>query len=158
MKPYADRGQLSGIVTLVMHKGEILHQAAVGFQTVEDRKPMATDSIFQVMSMTKPVTGVAVKSGNAPIALSKSAKIEVVDTAGIAAPEFKIEILRNDDGISLIGLAPAAMDRDAFLTGIDSLAAGDLVTDMLETADYEVPPDWQATVDFALEALTRRSR
>jgi OOP family OmpA-OmpF porin len=84
--------------------------------------------------------------------------IEVVDTAGIAAPEFKIEILRNDDGISLIGLAPAAMDRDAFLTGIDSLAAGDLVTDMLETADYEVPPDWQATVDFALEALTSLPR
>jgi hypothetical protein len=25
---------------------------------------------------------------------------------GIAAPDFSIQILRNDDGISLIGLAP----------------------------------------------------
>ena len=33
---------------------------AVGFQDLESNKPMRTDSIFQIMSMTKPVTAVGI--------------------------------------------------------------------------------------------------
>ena len=84
--------------------------------------------------------------------------MNVADRAQLAAPEFKIEILRNDDGISLIGLAPASMDRAAFVADLDGLADADLVTDMLETADYTLPTGWDEAVTFAREALALLAR
>ena len=77
----------------------------------------------------------------------------VADQAQIAAPEFKIEVLRNDSGVSLIGLAPATMDREALMATLDDLAEGDQITDMLETADHPVPDEWDDAVQFAVKAL-----
>ncbi|MGB3148655.1 MAG: OmpA family protein [Paracoccaceae bacterium] len=77
----------------------------------------------------------------------------VADQANVAAPDFKIEILRNDDAISLIGLAPAEMDRDGLVAALEDLSPTDQLTDMLETAAYPVPEGWQATVTFARDAL-----
>lgn len=79
--------------------------------------------------------------------------MSVADSAQIAPPDFSVEILRNDDGISLIGLAPASMDRDGLVAEIDGLAEGDTVTDMLETTDHPAPATWDATMRFALTAL-----
>src|SRR6056297_3885089 len=39
----------------------------------------------------------------------------VEDSADIAPPRFSLEILRNDSGVSVIGLIPAATDRDALI-------------------------------------------
>lgn len=77
----------------------------------------------------------------------------VADQAQIAAPEFKIEILRNDDGVSLIGLAPATLDRVELVATLDALAAGDQITDMLETADHAVPENWDNAVLYAVKVL-----
>ncbi len=44
--------------------------------------------------------------------------MDVADPEPIVPPRFSIEILRNDDGISLIGLIPATMDREATLDRI----------------------------------------
>src|ERR1700737_4150610 len=60
MQSFVDRGGVAGIVPLVARHGQVAHISAVGYQDVEGKKPMKTDSIFQVMSMTKPVTGVAI--------------------------------------------------------------------------------------------------
>jgi len=68
-------------------------------------------------------------------------------------PEFAIEILRNDSGISLIGLVPGAMDRKAVAATIAGLADGAPVTDLLESADYPVPGGWAPALSFALDAL-----
>jgi OOP family OmpA-OmpF porin len=84
--------------------------------------------------------------------------IQVIDTAGIAAPEFAIEILRNDSGVSLIGLIPADTDRVALSEGIARIAGGAPVTDLLQTADYPVPPSWRPALEFALDALDRLPR
>jgi len=77
----------------------------------------------------------------------------VADQAQIAAPEFKIEILRNDDGVSLIGLAPATLDREELVTSLDALAEGDQITDMLEAADHPVPENWDTAVLYAVKVL-----
>ena len=69
------------------------------------------------------------------------------------APEFAMEILRNDSGVSIIGLIPAATDRDGLNLRILDIAKGQAVTDLLETADYPVPETWRAAVDYALRAL-----
>ncbi|RLL64701.1 OmpA family protein [Paenirhodobacter hankyongi] len=79
---------------------------------------------------------------------------DVEGAAAIAPPEFSLQMLRNDDGISLIGLVPADTDRKALIDGLQT-ALGDqgTVTDMLERADYPVPAGWQMALDFAVETL-----
>lgn len=82
----------------------------------------------------------------------------VAEVAGIAAPEFAIEILRNDSGVSLIGLIPASTDRAALTADIARSADGQTVTDLLETADYAAPDDWRPAVSYALRALQQLPR
>jgi OmpA-OmpF porin, OOP family len=79
--------------------------------------------------------------------------MDVTATTQIAAPRFSIEMLRNDSGVSLIGLVPAAVDRDAISERITVLADGSAVTDLLETADYPVPDGWSEALSFGLRAL-----
>ena len=79
--------------------------------------------------------------------------MSVVDPAGMAAPEFAVEILRGDTGVSIIGLIPAASDRDALDARITQIARGMPVTDLLESADYPIPDTWRAAMDYGLRAL-----
>ncbi len=60
MQSFVDQHRIAGAVTLVARHGMVGSLDAVGFQDLESKKPMRTDTIFQVMSMTKPVTAVAV--------------------------------------------------------------------------------------------------
>ncbi|MEQ1843747.1 MAG: serine hydrolase domain-containing protein, partial [Verrucomicrobiales bacterium] len=46
----------AGTVTLVMQDGKILHQAASGMADRETGRPMATDSVFWIASMTKSIS------------------------------------------------------------------------------------------------------
>ena len=84
--------------------------------------------------------------------------MSVTATAAIAPPNFAIEILRNDSGISLIGLIPASVDRDALVARVEALARGLPVADLLEVADYPEPELWAAAQDYSLDALQRLPR
>lgn len=77
----------------------------------------------------------------------------VARSEGLDAPDFAIEILRNDSGVSLIGLIPAATDREALAAQISRIADGKPVTDLLEGAEYETPENWRPAMTFALHAL-----
>jgi len=79
--------------------------------------------------------------------------MKVKETEQLAPPDFAIEILRNDRGVSLIGLIPTSTDRAALAARITNLADGQPVTDLLEVADYPVPETWRDSVNYALRAL-----
>ena len=79
--------------------------------------------------------------------------MDVVATASIAPPDFAIEILRNDSGVSLIGLIPATLNRDDLITRIGAAADNQTVTDLLEVADYPAPATFRPAVDYAVRAL-----
>jgi CubicO group peptidase (beta-lactamase class C family) len=83
MKEFVDKGQLSGAVTLVARRGVIVAHDAVGWQDVEEKTPMRKDSIFQIMSMTKPVTGVAI------MILAEEGRLRLVDPVEKHLPEFR---------------------------------------------------------------------
>ncbi len=85
-------------------------------------------------------------------------EMEVRPAAELRAPDFSVEVLRNDDGVSLIGLIPIEEDRDAVVTRLTELAGSGRVSDMLETADYPEPQGWDAALDFGLEALEKLPR
>ncbi|MBI1417396.1 MAG: OmpA family protein [Limimaricola sp.] len=82
----------------------------------------------------------------------------VVDPQGIAPPEFKIEILRNDSGVSLIGLIPTDYDRTALSDRIRKIAGDKPVTDLLEEARYAIPDAWYPSMAYALRALDQLPR
>lgn len=71
----------------------------------------------------------------------------------VAPPAFSLEMLRNDEGISLIGLVPANTNRKALLAELTALVGEGAVTDMLETADYPEPENWKAAFDFGIATL-----
>ena len=55
-----DENRIAGAVSLVARRGKIGYFKAFGLSNREDRKPMQTDQIFRICSMTKPITSVAV--------------------------------------------------------------------------------------------------
>lgn len=78
----------------------------------------------------------------------------VQEAEGVAPPRFAIEILRNERGISLIGLVPATLDRDRLMSDIAAQTGGTQVSDLLETADHPAPDTWRDALQFAVGALS----
>ncbi|MFN3936533.1 MAG: OmpA family protein [Gemmobacter sp.] len=79
--------------------------------------------------------------------------MEVTPARALSAPRFSLELLRNDDGVSVIGLVPARWEYgDRFESLREIVGDGD-VADMLQTADFAIPGGWGAAVDYALVAL-----
>ncbi len=90
-----DEGKLSGAVVMVAQDGEVLMHEAMGYQNVEDKVPMSTDTIFRIFSMTKPVTGTAL------MMLWDEGKFELDDPVEMHLPELagmRVLVEENDDG------------------------------------------------------------
>ena len=80
-------------------------------------------------------------------------ELEVTPVTQIEAPRFSVEMLRNDDGIQLIGLLPEGEGEATLTAAATELSNGIAVADMLETAAYEPPATWQPAFDYGLAAL-----
>jgi CubicO group peptidase (beta-lactamase class C family) len=83
MQQFVDDGQISGAVTLVGHRGKIVHLAATGDADAETSRSMKTDSIFAIASMTKPITATAI------MILQDDGKLNISDLACKYLPEFR---------------------------------------------------------------------
>lgn len=59
LKSFTDSGQLVGASALVTKDGKEVYYGAFGYADREAAKPMARDTIVQIYSMTKPITGAA---------------------------------------------------------------------------------------------------
>ncbi|SHF51623.1 OmpA-OmpF porin, OOP family [Litoreibacter ascidiaceicola] len=71
----------------------------------------------------------------------------------IEAPRFSVEMLRNGEGISLIGLIPPTEEGDSIADQLRDLAEGSEITDLLETANYPVPANWEPALAYSIKAL-----
>jgi CubicO group peptidase (beta-lactamase class C family) len=76
-------GNFSGAVTLVARNGRIGHLEAHGQMDLEARKPMVKDGIFRIMSMTKPVIGVAT------MMMMEEGKVRLNDPVSKFIPEWR---------------------------------------------------------------------
>jgi CubicO group peptidase (beta-lactamase class C family) len=59
IQDYIDSNQIAGAVTLVARKGKVVHFDAQGWRYKEENLPMERDTIFSLMSMTKPIVSTA---------------------------------------------------------------------------------------------------
>ena len=80
---HIDRRSFSGAVTLVARNGRVAHHEAQGLMDLESKKPMQKDGIFRIMSMTKPVVGVAI------LMMMEEGKVRLNDPVSRFIPEFK---------------------------------------------------------------------
>ena len=118
--------------------------------------------------LTVTLTGTAASEAERFRALSLAAELvdsarvidamEVADPDALAPPRFSLEVLRNDDGVSLIGLVPAGAERDTIRSRIQAVIGGAPVADMLEVAEHPAPPGWAAALDFGMDALSMLER
>lgn len=79
--------------------------------------------------------------------------VAVADTT--TPPRFSLDMLRNGDGIQLIGLIPAPDGDEAFAVAeaIADIAGAAEVVNMVETAEIEAPENWDAALAYGLRAL-----
>ena len=99
MQELVDQGVLSGAVTLVQRHGTVARLEAIGWADIEAKKPMRADTIFQVMSMTKPFVGTAI------MMLADEGRLSVSDTVEKHLPEFRgqmVVVKKNEDGTVLM--------------------------------------------------------
>jgi len=83
LQALVDSQTVPGAVALVARHGHVALLDAVGWRDIEGKKPMQTDSIFQIMSMTKNFTGVSV------MMLVEEGKVELRKPVEYYLPEFR---------------------------------------------------------------------
>jgi CubicO group peptidase (beta-lactamase class C family) len=83
LQEFVDANKVAGLVTLVARHGYIAQISAVGYRELEDKSPMKTDTIFRIMSMTKPITCAGVMK------LVDEGKVSLLDPVEKYVPEFK---------------------------------------------------------------------
>lgn len=82
MQQMIAKSEISGAVTVVVSRDQVLHFETTGFADVAAKRPMAPDTLFWVASMTKPVTGAAI------LMLQDEGKLTVNDPVARHLPEF----------------------------------------------------------------------
>ena len=124
MQRLIDAKTFSGAVTLVARNGRIAHFEAQGLMDLESKKPMPKDAIFRIMSMTKPVVGVAV------MMLVEDGKVRLTDPVGRFVPELqnlKVTAL-NIEGLSPPTNAIAAPQPTRTVDAARAITIRDLLT------------------------------
>jgi CubicO group peptidase (beta-lactamase class C family) len=76
-------GSFSGAVALVARNGRVGYHEAFGQMDLDAKKPMVKDGIFAIMSMTKPVIGVAT------LMMMEEGKVRLQDPISKFIPEWK---------------------------------------------------------------------
>jgi len=93
VKGVVDAGDLSGAVTLIWRKGEIVQENTLGRRNLEADLPMTRDTLFRIASMTKPITSAAA------LMLLEEGKLSLDDPITRWAPEFSdLRVLRSATG------------------------------------------------------------
>ena len=82
LQSFVASGKVAGVSALIYEKDREAYFNAFGFADREARRPMSRNTIVQIFSMTKPVTGVAVLS------LYEKGKLQLDDPLSKYAPEF----------------------------------------------------------------------
>ena len=79
--------------------------------------------------------------------------MQVDAVAQIPVPDFTVEVLNNEDGISLIGIVPLESSPETIIERARQISQNAQVTDLLESADFAPPPGWERALAFGLNTL-----
>ncbi len=128
---------------------------------------VATDGMQVQLSGTAPTEALRFRAINLVGTLVDSSRVrdalDVTPASALTAPRFSVEMLRNDDGIQLIGLLPetpaaGGLDETALVDAAAALTPGIEVDNLLEAAAWPAPDTWNQALVFGIEALKMLKR
>ena len=97
VKPFLQRGEIAGLVTIVADKEKLLHFHADGYADIERGIMMRPDSLFWIASQTKPITAVAL------MMLVDEGKVNVDAPVAEYLPEFADQwMIQQEDETALM--------------------------------------------------------
>ena len=91
MRQAVGRARISGAVTLVAHRGKIVHLDAVGRRRLDSDQPMAKDTMFAIASMTKPISATAL------MILQDEGRLSIDDPVAKYVPAFAKAALKSGE-------------------------------------------------------------
>jgi CubicO group peptidase (beta-lactamase class C family) len=83
LQEFVDRKEAAGIVALVGRRGSVALLESIGYQDLEAKSPIRSDTIFRIASMTKPITALGI------MMLEEDGKLSIEDPVEKHLPEFK---------------------------------------------------------------------
>ena len=115
-----EAGDLSGFVTLIWRKGEIVQLNTLGKRDIAANKPMTRDTMFRIASMTKPLTSVLA------LMLMEEGRLKLDDPITKWVPEFSgMKVLKSATGpLDDVVDAPRDITVEDLLTHRSGLAYG----------------------------------
>lgn len=82
LEPFVEDDQVSGAVVAIVGPDGLLVDSAIGMASLESGRPMRSDTLFWIASMTKPITAVSV------LILQDEGKLSLDDAVAKHLPEF----------------------------------------------------------------------
>jgi CubicO group peptidase (beta-lactamase class C family) len=143
MKSFVDKQTVAGAVTLVSHGNDIVEFDATGMADIEAGHPMRKDTIFQIMSMTKPVTAIGI------MMLAEEGKLALRDPVELYLPEFK----------DLRVATTVGPDAGHLSLPNHAITIRDLLTHTSGMQDYPGPPaiaDYAQTMSVPLDEVVKQ--
>lgn len=117
LKSFVDSGNIAGISALIFENGQEVYFNAFGYADKEAQKPMNRNTIVQIYSMTKPITGTALMT------LYEEGKFDLDDPISKYAPEFSnMEVYTGMDPKGNITTEP--LDRPVTIRDVTRHTAG----------------------------------
>ena len=158
------RGDVPGVVAMVTDRRGIVYQGAFGMADAGSRRPMRTDTIFRIASMTKPITSLAamqlVEQGRLSLDdpaekyLPQLANLQVFDTFDAKTGEYTLRRAKTAPTVRHMlthtaGLGynfTSAIVRDFRPRGGDTFAAGPLLFEPGTDWLYSTGIDWAGRI------------
>jgi len=82
MQEMVAKNEIAGAVTVVVTRDKLLHLESTGFADVVAKRPMTSEALFWIASMTKPITGTAI------LMLQDEGRLNVADSVAKYLPGF----------------------------------------------------------------------
>lgn len=100
---FIDSGNIAGVSALIKEKGKEVYFTSLGYRDMETKKPMERNTLVQIYSMTKPITGTALMT------LYEQGKFQLDDPVSKYIPEFEhMKVYKGEDEIGNAILEDAA--------------------------------------------------
>ncbi|WP_258539019.1 serine hydrolase domain-containing protein [Flagellimonas abyssi] len=95
LQSFVDFGDVAGASALIYEKGKEVYFNAFGYADLKNKKPMERNTLVQIYSMTKPITGTALMT------LYEEGKFKLDDPLEKYAPEFaNMQVYKGYDSIA----------------------------------------------------------
>lgn len=123
LQPYTTTNNFSGVI-LVKQKDKTVYEKAVGFASIEHQIPNQQNTVFQIASVSKPFTAVAI------LWLAEHGKLKVEDPLAKFIPDYP-----NGDKITIHHL----LTHTSGIPNINNFPAYDTISRFLQTPETLIP-------------------